>query len=225
MMYDMQRDPTAVMGRRILAFAIDAIAVGLLVAVFMSPNIETEPAPETFLGEPCEVIEARDPDLFCIESGDEVITVDTGSFASSIGVQLLLSFGNAVVLQSLVGTSIGKMVTGLRVVRPDGQIAGFGAMFVRWLCLWTVDGFCFLVGLITALVSRGHRRVGDMLAGTYVVRVDDMAMLGGGTSPPPPSGTWVPPADAWNPSGGAPPPVPPSPAPGPGSPPPWTPET
>jgi hypothetical protein len=43
---------------------------------------------------------------------------------------------------------------------------------VRWL-LWIVDGFPYvipnLVGFITALTSARNQRVGDMVAGTFVI--------------------------------------------------------
>jgi hypothetical protein len=77
-----------------------------------------------------------------------------------------------VVLTGLTGASIGKFVSGVRVVRPDGRVCGIGRAILRWL-LWIVDAFPYfapLVGFITALSSQGNRRVGDMAAGTYVVR-------------------------------------------------------
>jgi uncharacterized RDD family membrane protein YckC len=45
---------------------------------------------------------------------------------------------------------------------------------VRWL-LFVVDGplTLFLCGIITSAVSKGHRRVGDMAADSYVVHRDD----------------------------------------------------
>jgi len=45
---------------------------------------------------------------------------------------------------------------------------------LRWL-LWWVDGpiTLFLCGIITSATSRGHRRVGDMAADSYVVAKAD----------------------------------------------------
>ena len=80
----------------------------------------------------------------------------------------LLGFLNLVVLQSITGASLGKLMLGLRVVDQQGNKAGVGRMLGRWVLL-LVDALCFLVGLITVLVTHPHRRVGDLACGTYVV--------------------------------------------------------
>ena len=55
----------------------------------------------------------------------------------------------------------------------DGTVPGIGKAIVRWL-IWIVDSLpvFWLVGIITAATSTGHRRVGDMAANTLVVRAD-----------------------------------------------------
>jgi hypothetical protein len=59
------------------------------------------------------------------------------------------------------------------VVDEQGNKASFGKMLLRWV-MWIVDGLPLvlgpLVGLITSLTTTGHRRVGDMVAKTHVVR-------------------------------------------------------
>jgi YVTN family beta-propeller protein len=59
---------------------------------------------------------------------------------------------------------------GLRVITLAGTPAGLGKLTLRWVLL-LVDG-CFygLVGLITMATSGRHQRVGDIAAGTLVVR-------------------------------------------------------
>ena len=47
---------------------------------------------------------------------------------------------------------------------------------VRWLLLVVDAFFCFLVGLITALATTGHQRVGDLVAKTYVVSAHDLGV-------------------------------------------------
>jgi uncharacterized RDD family membrane protein YckC len=61
-------------------------------------------------------------------------------------------------------------MTGLTVVTPTGQRIGFGRALGRW-AVFAVDGplSFFLCGIITSSVSSGHRRLGDMAAGSYVV--------------------------------------------------------
>jgi RDD family len=129
---------------------------------------------------------------------------------SLIGLGLaLLVF---VLLQGLAGFTPGKLATGIRTVKADGTIVGIPKAFLRWVML-IVDGQpCGLplVGFITGLTTQGHRRVGDMVAKTFVVRasaVGSPIVVPGMTAPPPPTGGWgaPPPAspETW---GAAPPP-------------------
>ncbi|PEN14878.1 hypothetical protein CRI94_00865 [Longibacter salinarum] len=69
------------------------------------------------------------------------------------------------------GQSIGKHVMDIRVRNLDGTAPSFGAYAIRWL-LRPVDimfssGF---LGLISILVTQHAQRLGDLAAGTTVVR-------------------------------------------------------
>jgi uncharacterized RDD family membrane protein YckC len=68
------------------------------------------------------------------------------------------------------GQSLGKRLFGLRVVRGDGSPVNPGASFLRNL-LRFADTFLFLcpIALITMLLSRGYRRLGDWTGDTLVV--------------------------------------------------------
>ena len=76
-----------------------------------------------------------------------------------------------IVPQSISGTSIGKALLGIRVVRRDGSPPGAVRSTLRLLC-WAVDGLALLlpIALWSAIFSPGHRRVGDFAAKTFVVR-------------------------------------------------------
>ena len=79
------------------------------------------------------------------------------------------------------GRSIGKHAAGLRVVRDDGGPIRFRQAFVRGLlAVVEVYGLPF-VALVSALVSARGKRLGDLLAGTYVIRER------GGVALPPPA--------------------------------------
>ena len=69
------------------------------------------------------------------------------------------------------GQTIGMRLLGVRVVRSDtGAQPSMAQHFVRWILL-IVDGICAgLVGLVIMLVSDRRQRLGDMAAGTLVVR-------------------------------------------------------
>lgn len=69
------------------------------------------------------------------------------------------------------GKSLGKLATGMRVVREDGGTISFQHAFVRAL-IGVVEIFAFSgtpAAIAAALDPRG-RRLGDHAAGTYVVR-------------------------------------------------------
>lgn len=69
------------------------------------------------------------------------------------------------------GQTIGKRIFGLRVIADDGAPASFTAVLVRNL-LRVIDflpGF-YGIGLLAIVVSSRSQRLGDLAAGTFVVR-------------------------------------------------------
>jgi uncharacterized RDD family membrane protein YckC len=89
------------------------------------------------------------------------------------------------------GRTLGKRWNGLRVVRVGGQPIGFVSSVIRNL-LRLIDilpGF-YLVGMTAVFVTRKNQRLGDVVAGTVVVRERRGAQqapgaLGRPTGPPP----------------------------------------
>lgn len=79
------------------------------------------------------------------------------------------------------GRSLGKLAMGLRVVRDDGGPIRVRHAIVRALTgvleIWMSSG---AIALIASLIHPQGKRLGDLLAGTYVVRVR------GGQKPLPP---------------------------------------
>lgn len=68
------------------------------------------------------------------------------------------------------GRTWGMALLGLRVVRTDGSALRVVHTFLRTLLL-IVDGIAGgLLGLVVMLVSERNQRVGDMAAGTLVIR-------------------------------------------------------
>ncbi|MCU0760841.1 MAG: RDD family protein [Steroidobacteraceae bacterium] len=70
----------------------------------------------------------------------------------------------------LRGRTPGKRIAGLRIVTHDGSAPGPGALLVRNV-FRLVDSFpaMYCVGLVAALVTRRHVRIGDLAAGTLLV--------------------------------------------------------
>lgn len=70
------------------------------------------------------------------------------------------------------GLSVGRIAMGTRVVRDDGGAIHFRHALVRGVVgvfeLWVLLGS---LALIAGVLNRQSKRLGDMLAGTYVVRL------------------------------------------------------
>ncbi len=79
--------------------------------------------------------------------------------------------GYYVLFETLTGRTPGKAALGLRVTGANGEPLGFGAAAVRNL-VRIVDflPFGYGLGLVTMLLSPQNQRLGDMAAGTLVVR-------------------------------------------------------
>lgn len=76
-----------------------------------------------------------------------------------------------VLLEGLAGRTVGKVAVGIAVVGEDGTSCTFGAATVRTLGRF-VDGLpvASLVGLVSIALTNRRQRIGDLLAGTMVVR-------------------------------------------------------
>jgi uncharacterized RDD family membrane protein YckC len=142
-------NPTRVVGRRVAAYLLNGVfgtlILGAILALF-DPDWYRQTDPET-----------------------GALATDVQLTASAL--QLLWFIINGAILEGLFGWSLGKLLLQLRVVRWDGRPPGPLRGLVRNL-MFIVDLFpyCFpIVGLGTAVSRSDHRRVGDMVADTYVV--------------------------------------------------------
>ena len=70
------------------------------------------------------------------------------------------------------GKTFGKMIVKIKVTQSDGSIPGIGSYFLRWILLPVDLFFWGSVGVLFILLSRNHQRLGDMAAGTIVVKTD-----------------------------------------------------
>ena len=70
------------------------------------------------------------------------------------------------------GQSLGKRVLGLRVIKEGGYPISFADAAIRNL-VRIVDflPFCYGVGLLSMLINRNWRRLGDLAAGTLVIKI------------------------------------------------------
>ncbi|WLQ42753.1 RDD family protein [Streptomyces laculatispora] len=110
------------------------------------------------------------------------------SAAVSVATFLLVLVGAPIAVETLShGRSLGKLACGLRVVRDDGGPIRFRHALVRG-AMGVVEILMTLgvVASIASLVSARGRRLGDVFAGTLVVRERLPAGRAATVPPPPP---------------------------------------
>lgn len=167
-------DPTAVAGRRIVAWFIDGIIFVVIFnvfgAIFKTRNNVVQrdfAGDENAAAEFCRTWQAAHSGM-CLHNNGQVTAIQSWTGGIWIFLALVVVF---IVYQGLLGASVGKLAMGLRIVTADGSLARIGPSAIRTV-LWIIDALtCGLpiIGGIMILSAKGHRRVGDMAAGTYVV--------------------------------------------------------
>ena len=110
-----------------------------------------------------------------LQPGDPLTSGVTSSWAAALLVllQFAVRWGYYVLFEGLMdGQTPGKRIHHLRVVREGGFSVGFAASAVRNLVriLDMQPLFLYLVGFGSILVSKRGQRLGDLVAGTIVVR-------------------------------------------------------
>jgi uncharacterized RDD family membrane protein YckC len=122
------------------------------------------------------------------------ISADGGANGDSVSAFVIIALvvtaiGYPVLSETLsTGRSLGKAAAGLRVVRIDGGPERFRHALVRALGGMFADvGFYSFgfVGAATSAASPRGQRIGDLLAGTMVIR--ERVVVGRGSVPMPPN--------------------------------------
>jgi len=108
-------------------------------------------------------------------------------------VVFLIFFAYFIVFEAIWnGQTPGKRLLGIRVVRDGGYPLDLGSSVLRNLIRVVEAAFMYIPSAISALVSAQNKRLGDLAAGTIVVRdrafevTDPQAWLRGDTVPPAP---------------------------------------
>jgi uncharacterized RDD family membrane protein YckC len=147
--------PIAGLGSRAMAYLVDVLLLGAcaLVAWFVIS-------------------------LFVKELGNVLLDLGSTVRAAAIGLTVggLWVFWTAFEV-AWNGQSPGKRLVRIRVVRSDGSPTTLFTSAVRNL-LRIVDFLptCYPVGVITMLIDKKHRRLGDLLAGTVLVRDEQVSL-------------------------------------------------
>jgi len=170
-------DPTAVLPRRLLAFALDTFIISVLFAMLLLTSADRFDVPAGMGSEDaCDQFTGDRSDAQCLVIDGEAWVVDGGLRASHVWIPTVVLLANHVVLAGLTGFSVGKAATGLRIVgRDDGARPGLTGAAGRTLP-WLVSAVIPAAGLMVMVIefglivtTPGRRRFGDRIAGTLVV--------------------------------------------------------
>jgi uncharacterized RDD family membrane protein YckC len=85
------------------------------------------------------------------------------------------------VLEGLTGFTLGKLIVRIKVVDAVGGLPGMKKAVIRTLLrLIEVNPFLFggIPAGVTVLVNKKRQRLGDMAAGTFVLKTSDLPRLG-----------------------------------------------
>lgn len=164
--------PTKVVGRRVGAFLIDYVLLTAFNAVVFFLMAKTEE-------EVVEGLADGDYDLDTtlyggIEIGNDEYNIVGGDLLLYLLIVGVVGIVYWMVLPGRTGWTLGKLATGIRVVKDDGTLpAGVGKNVIRQL-LWIADSFPYVIpyltGFVVALTNDRNKRVGDIVAGTLVVK-------------------------------------------------------
>ncbi|MGK3094823.1 RDD family protein [Streptomyces sp. WAC01490] len=127
--------------------------------------------------------------LVSVVVGIASATLDEAAVAAiGVALFLLVLIGGPIAVETLShGRSLGKLACGLRVVRDDGGPIRFRHALVRGAMGAVEILMTFgVVASIASLVSARGRRLGDVFAGTLVIRERVTAKRSVAVPPPPP---------------------------------------
>jgi uncharacterized RDD family membrane protein YckC len=137
-----------VTGRRVVATLIDGVVLGIVYSVFRALFGTSD----------------------ATTGGNSGFDFTRLSLGGGIGwlVVVVLYY---VLLEGYFGRTVGKLVTGIRVIsEATGRPPGLGRALLRTV-LRIIDGLAsYLVGFIIVVNSSRRRRLGDIAADTLVVR-------------------------------------------------------
>jgi uncharacterized RDD family membrane protein YckC len=139
--------------RRIAAFLIDALVLAIVAIPFLEFTRDTT-----------------------VQNGNELQTFRVGMDGIRPLIWSALGLIYFVGMESILAATLGKLVLGIRVIRQDGRPCSFASVLVRNL-MRIADAFPYvipyLVGFVVLAATDGQRHLGDMVAGTTVVRAEE----------------------------------------------------
>lgn len=99
--------------------------------------------------------------------GTRLVNSEINNFAWLLAI--LVGICNLLLLPSVAGQSVGKMVTGLRVVRRNGERAPTASMLLRQTIGYLLTLATGGLGLFLSVFNRKGLALHDLISGTVVV--------------------------------------------------------
>ncbi|MDQ3373506.1 MAG: RDD family protein [Acidobacteriota bacterium] len=84
-------------------------------------------------------------------------------------IMILLALTNFVIMPMFSGKSIGKFLTGLRIVNTDGNLPSFTTILIRHLIGYPITILSAGLGFLLSLFNLKGRALHDYVAGTIVI--------------------------------------------------------
>jgi len=103
---------------------------------------------------------------------------DNGAAWLYVFLFLPVAFYSLLSEQFFNGQTVGKRVMGIKVISLNGNQASFGQYLTRWLFrlvdMWL---FGFVLATIMVAVTERHQRIGDLIAGSVLVKTKPRSAL------------------------------------------------
>jgi uncharacterized RDD family membrane protein YckC len=84
-------------------------------------------------------------------------------------IAILLGLTNMVILPSVSGQSLGKALTGIRIVSANGEAANFNQLLRRNILGYLLTALTVFLGFIVAAFTGSGRALHDYIGGTVVI--------------------------------------------------------
>lgn len=110
--------------------------------------------------------------LFTKLSGSASAPGSASLGSTGVLLTVLVFISNFVLLPMLNGQSIGKMLTGLRIVRTDGTAASNGSILIRNLIGYPLSILTLGLGFLISVLNSKGRALHDLISRTVVVYAD-----------------------------------------------------
>jgi uncharacterized RDD family membrane protein YckC len=105
---------------------------------------------------------------FLGESGSNLLNGDLNSFGWLLAI--LIAIADLILLPVILGQSVGKLFTGIRIVTSDGNTPSVKRMLLRQTIGYFITLVTFGIGFFISAFGSSGRSLHDLLFGTVVIQ-------------------------------------------------------